>query len=112
MAPILPGISDRPEQLEAVVRAAREAGACGVWADVLNLRPGTREHFLDHLGRAWPEERGRYEALFAGRSYLPSRFADELRDRVGMLKRRFEIADRRVVRLAPPEAPAQMEMRI
>src|SRR5437762_5212537 len=29
MAPILPGISDRPEQLAEVVRAAREAGACG-----------------------------------------------------------------------------------
>jgi enolase len=28
MAPILPGISDRPEQLAEVVRAAREAGAC------------------------------------------------------------------------------------
>jgi DNA repair photolyase len=27
MAPILPGLSDAPEQLEAVVQAAREAGA-------------------------------------------------------------------------------------
>lgn len=110
IAPVLPGISDRPEQLEAVVRAARDAGACGLWADVVNLRPGTREHFLEHLGRAWPEERARYEALFAGRSYLPSRFGDELRDRVAMLRRRFEIADRRPVRLAPPEEPAQMEL--
>ena len=39
MAPILPGVSDRPEQLAAVVRAAREAGATGVWANVLFLRP-------------------------------------------------------------------------
>ena len=44
MAPILPGISDRPEQLAAVVRAARAAGATGIWANLLNLRPGTREH--------------------------------------------------------------------
>src|SRR5205085_768830 len=51
MAPILPGISDRPEQLAEVVRAAREAGACGVWANLLFLRPGTREHFLEHLAR-------------------------------------------------------------
>src|SRR5207253_12539 len=35
MAPILPGISDRPEQLREVVRAAREAGATGVWANLL-----------------------------------------------------------------------------
>jgi DNA repair photolyase len=110
MAPILPGISDRPEQLEAVVRAAREAGACGIWADVVNLREGTREHFLEHLGRAWPEARRDYERLFRGRAYLPSRFGEELRDRVAILERRFEVGDRRPVRLAPPEAPAQMEL--
>src|SRR3954454_11338042 len=31
MAPILPGLSDRPEQLAEVVRAARAAGATGIW---------------------------------------------------------------------------------
>ena len=46
MAPILPGLSDRPEQLAEVVKAAREAGAAGIWANVLYLKPGTREHFL------------------------------------------------------------------
>ena len=56
MAPILPGLSDRPEQLADVVRAARDAGATGIWANLLNLRPGTREHFLENLARDWPEE--------------------------------------------------------
>ena len=42
MAPILPGLSDRPEQLEEVVRAARAAGARGIWANLLYLKPGTR----------------------------------------------------------------------
>src|SRR5262245_29508046 len=49
MAPILPGLSDRPGLLEDVIRAARDAGATAVWANVLYLRPGTREHFLDNL---------------------------------------------------------------
>ena len=72
MAPILPGLSDRPEQLAEVVRAAREAGATGIWANVLYLRPGTREHFLASLARDWPEELPRYERLYAGgRAYLP-----------------------------------------
>ncbi len=75
MAPILPGISDRPEQLAAVVRAAREAGATHLWANVVHLRPGTREHFLDHLARDWPEERERYERLFARGAYLARRDA-------------------------------------
>ena len=38
---------------------------------MLNLRPGTREHFLAALERDWPEESTRYERLYEGRSYLP-----------------------------------------
>ena len=34
-----------------MVKAARDAGATGVWANLLYLKPGTREHFLDHLAR-------------------------------------------------------------
>ena len=55
MAPILPGISDRPNSSREVVSAAREAGATGIWANLLFLRPGTREHFLEHLAEDWPE---------------------------------------------------------
>src|SRR5829696_9492743 len=40
MAPILPGLSDRPELLADVVRAAREAGATSIWANLLYLRRG------------------------------------------------------------------------
>ena len=64
IAPILPGLSDRPEQLEAVVREAR-ARAASIWASVVHLRPGVREHFLEALGNDWPGEVARYEALFA-----------------------------------------------
>ncbi len=70
IAPILPGLSDDPRQLEAVVRAARAAGARGIWASVVHLRPGVREHFLEALARDWPDEVARYEALFATRAYL------------------------------------------
>src|SRR5918999_4278524 len=63
MAPILPDISDRPDQLAEVVKAAREAGATGVWTNLLFLRAGTREHFLEALARDWPGELERYERL-------------------------------------------------
>jgi DNA repair photolyase len=71
IAPILPGISDDPALLRDVVLAARDAGAAHLWWNVLNLRPGTREHFMEALARDWPEQLGRYEELYAGRSYLP-----------------------------------------
>ena len=74
MAPILPGISDRPEQLEAVVKAAREAGATGLWAGMLHLKDGTREHFMSVLSKHWPELVPRYEQAYRDRAYLPQAF--------------------------------------
>lgn len=111
MAPILPGLSDRPEQLAEVVRAARAAGATGVWANLLYLRPGTKEHFLDALARDWPEELARYEELYAGeRAYLPRGVVDPLRERVRALAREHGIRDRRRVKLAPPPEPQQLSL--
>jgi DNA repair photolyase len=108
MAPILPGISDRPEQLAEVVRAAREAGACGIWANLLFLRPGTREHFLDNLERDWPEELERYERLYRRRAYLGSKETKPLRQAVAELAKQHGIRDRRTVRLEP-EPPVEAE---
>jgi DNA repair photolyase len=110
MAPILPGISDRPEQLAAVVRAARAAGACRVWANVLFLRPGTREHFLDCLARDWPELLDEYEALYRGRAYLGSAETKPVRAQVAELARAHEVRDRRRVKLAPPQPPEQLSL--
>lgn len=112
MAPILPGISDRPDQLAEVVRAAREAGATSLGASVLYLKPGTREHFLDEVARHWPGERPRYERLYGSRAYLPASETEAVRDQVRGLRSRFGIADRRVVKLLPPPEPVQLEMGI
>jgi DNA repair photolyase len=112
MAPILPGISDRPEQLEEVVRAAREAGATSVWANLLYLRPGTREHFLENLARDWPEELERYERLYANRAYLPRKAAEPVRAEVAELRRRYRIADRRRTKLGPAPEAEQLSLAV
>jgi DNA repair photolyase len=111
MAPILPGLSDRPEQLEAVVRAAREAGATGVWCNLLYLKPGTREHFLEHLSRDWPELLPRYERLYRG-PYLAKAVAEPIRQQVAALRERYDVADRRPVRLEREPEPEQLALAI
>jgi DNA repair photolyase len=110
LAPILPGISDRPEQLADVVRAAREAGACGVWANTLYLKPGTREHFLDCLARDWPELLPEYEQLYHRRAYLPRPETEPVRQTVRTLAREHGIRDRRRIRLKPPPEPEQLDL--
>jgi DNA repair photolyase len=110
MAPILPGISDRPEQLREVVQAARAAGATGIWANLLFLRPGTREHFLTHLAEDWPEQLPRYEELYAGRAYLGSDDQKPVRTEVSRLAREYGVRDRRKVRLEPEPEPEQLAL--
>ena len=64
MAPILPGISDRPEQLREVVESAIDAGATHVSPILLHLRPGVREEFLPWLEEAHPDLLPRYLQLY------------------------------------------------
>jgi DNA repair photolyase len=109
IAPILPGISDRPELLADVVRAARDAGATRVWCNVLSLQPGTREHFLEHLARDWPELLPHYLALY--RAPYPSRAVTApLKAEVAALARRFSVGDRRAQPLEPAPPPEQLAL--
>jgi DNA repair photolyase len=66
LAPVLPGISDAPDQLEATVEAVLEAGAVSVAPILLHLRPGVREVFMPWLARYRPDLVPRYRKLYAG----------------------------------------------
>jgi DNA repair photolyase len=111
MAPILPGLSDDPALLRDVVRAARDAGATGVWCNILYLRPGTREHFLSHLARDWPALLPRYEAMYQ-RPYPDRRESDAVKAQVAGLRRELDVADRRARPLEPPPEPEQLALAI
>ena len=64
MAPILPGISDRPEQLRTVMAAAFDAGATYVSPILLHLRPKVREVYMEWLAGNYPELVERHEAMY------------------------------------------------
>jgi DNA repair photolyase len=112
MAPILPGISDRPEQLREVVQAAREAGAAGVWTNLLFLRAGTREHFLQHLAEDWPELVPRYRELYKGRAYLGPDHVKPVKRRVSALARELGVSDRRARPVEPEAEPEQLALTV
>jgi DNA repair photolyase len=110
MAPILPGLSDRPDRLEAVVKAARAAGATGLWASMLHLKDGTREHFMSVLSKHWPELVPRYEHAYWARSYLPQTFGETTMKEVARLRRFHGVSDRRRFVLKPPPEPEQLSL--
>lgn len=112
VAPILPGISDGPDQLAAVVRGAREAGASGIWAGVLYLKPGTREHFLATLAQEWPELVPEYERLYARGAYLARAQVETLRASVAALAREQRLGPAVIRPLRPPPPPRQLALEL
>ena len=90
IAPVLPGLSDRPEQIETVVKAARDAGAQFIWCGTLRLSPGTREHFLECLARDWPELLPRYEGMYT-RASAPKWVTAPIEATADALKQRYDI---------------------
>ncbi len=70
MAPIIPGWSDRPDQLEEVATACVEAGAVFVTPIVLHLRRGVKEHFLDFMKEHHPDRHGALARRYARSAYL------------------------------------------
>jgi len=71
-APVLPGITDSPRQLEAVVRAAAEAKACHIYANPLFLKPCSAAVFMPFLKENFPQLVADYEMRFKDRAFLPA----------------------------------------
>lgn len=104
IAPVIPGLTDSVHAIDDVVRAAREHGATSIWATLLYLQPGTREHFLEALGRHWPEEAERLSAQYASRVYAPKAASRALTEQVRALRVRHPVRERAPrIRPAPPE---------
>jgi DNA repair photolyase len=119
LAPVLPGLSDRPDQIEAVVKACVEAGATFISPLLLHLRPGVREHYLSWLLEARPDLVERYATLYP-RAYAPAKRQDELSALVRDLVERHggrsrRPAETRMERPRPPAAakrpePSQLQL--
>jgi len=104
-APILPGISSAPEQLEATVRAAAAHGARFLWANLLHLNPSIRAHYLGFLEAEYPSLVALHTRLYPG-PYAARPAAGHLEAQVAALKERHGLVDHR----NPIERPAQMKM--
>lgn len=70
LAPVIPHLTDAPESLDAVVRAARDAGAAKVWHNTLYLHDVTREAFFAYVRERKPHLAQRYERIYRGK-YAP-----------------------------------------
>jgi len=110
-APVLPGITDSPRDLESVVRAAAEAGARSVAAIPLFLKPCSEKIFMPFLQEHFPRLVSLYKARYADRAFLPV----EYRKRISALVRRLCRQHGIIARDEAPQAdhgtlPGQMNL--
>ena len=106
LAPVLPQITDAPENLAAVVRAARDAGAAGIWHNTLYLHDVTREAFFAYLRERRPQLLARYADFYKGK-YAPRAIADEVDARITEALRGAPVRNESFI---TPDAPRQISL--
>jgi DNA repair photolyase len=77
MAPVLPGLSDAPEQLAQVADACKAIGVRPAGPVPLHLRPGVKEHVLAWVDEHRPDLAEQYRRSYRT-AYLPAPQRKEL----------------------------------
>jgi DNA repair photolyase len=77
--PVLPGITDAPDQIEAVVEAVARQGASRVRACALRLQSAARQRYLPFIAEEFPELAARYESTYARSPEVGDRYREGLR---------------------------------
>lgn len=77
--PVLPGITDGPDALEALVRRMGETGATHIATNALQLRATARRRYLPFIEAEFPELAGRYRKAYAGGHTASERYRAGLR---------------------------------
>ena len=110
-APILPGLSDSEESLDAVAAAAAAHGAAFFSTRPLKLDPGVKPHYLVFLAENHPALLPVTEARFAQRINPERGYTDALEERARRVRARYEFEER-PFRKPEPGAPSQLRLAI
>ena len=87
LAPILPGITDAVESIDAVVAAAKAHGAQSFGPAVLRLAPQVKEHYLAFISETFPNLLPRYERAY-GRTSISSDYQTAIERRLARIRER------------------------
>jgi DNA repair photolyase len=94
--PVLPGITDHPKDLEAVVRAASEAGARGVYSNPLFLKPCSEKVFMPFLQEKFPQLVDDYRKRYGAKAFVSSAYSKRISELMHGLRKKYGMSERRV----------------
>jgi DNA repair photolyase len=112
-SPVLPGITDSPGDLEALVRATAEAGGKHIFANPLFLKPCSAAVFLPFLEKEFPELVSSYREHYQDRAYLPKAYQQRISQLIARLRQKYgvhkgETRSDRKSELSAPEAQMRL----
>jgi len=112
-SPLLPGITDREGNLEAVAEAAQEAGAQWFTSGVLFLTPSSSKVFLPFLQEKFPRLVQRYREWYTRNTYAPEEYRKKIAERVARLRAKHGFNVRPWDEMKRPVLPvAQMKLNL
>jgi DNA repair photolyase len=98
MSPILPGITDDLEHMEAVCAASAKHGASFLSSSVLRLGPGISDYYLPFVEREFPHLKFLYREMYRG-NYAPGYYVDTIQRRANDLRLKYRLtAERKTAR--------------
>jgi DNA repair photolyase len=92
--PVLPGLTDREEDLDGLARAARDAGARWFAGTVLFLMPSALKILLPFMQEKFPKLAGRYREWYSRNAYAPEAYRKEMSARFAGLRTKYGLGSR------------------
>jgi DNA repair photolyase len=113
-APVVPGITDSPSALDAVVNATKEAGGKYIYANPLFLKPCSASIFLPFLEREFPALVEEYRKRYADKAFVSKAYAKRISELMASLRQKHgiirEITDRAAISLQFKQREEQMPL--
>src|SRR5271154_890442 len=113
-APVLPGITDSPRDLDALVRATAEAGGQYVFANSLFLKPCSAAVFIPFLEKEFPHLVESYRQRYKDRAFLSTSYRKRLSQLMARLRQKHGLRtdyDRYLAPVANPQ-PQEQQMNL
>jgi len=87
--PLIPGMTDRDGELEALAAAAKNAGAQWFFSNVLFLMPSSAKQFLPFVREKFPKLAKQYEEWYAKNGYAPDEYRRKMSQRVAKIRQEY-----------------------
>lgn len=89
--PVLPGITDSPDQIETLVAAIAASGASYLNACALRLRSSARQRYLPFIESEFPELSAKYHSTYGRSHQAGERYRTGLRERFSSVCARYGV---------------------